>query len=348
MVNPYLDMALSYLDIPYIRAIVVFVLAYLIFVVAKRIVIGRIKRFSQRTKTTLDDVTVQIIEEAVKWPLFTVVALKIAFQFIALPSLASKIIDIVILLVITYYATKMVMILLDYGKGQYVKRSKETDASLLNVLTKIIKGIIWLIAGLLILSNLGYNITSLIAGLGVGGIAIAFALQNILEDIFSSFSIYFDKPFQVGDFIIVGADMGVVQKIGIKSTRLKTLQGQELVISNKELTAARVNNYKKMEERRVVFKIGVTYDTTDAKAEKIPKIVKDVFKNRKKTRLDRVHFASFGDFALIYEIVYYLNSSDYNVYMDTQQSINLDIKKRFTKEKIEMAFPTQTVYMKKG
>jgi small-conductance mechanosensitive channel len=201
---------------------------------------------------------------------------------------------------------------------------------------------------LLILSNIGVNITSLIAGLGIGGLAIAFALQRILEDFFSSFSIYFDKPFEEGDFIIVGSDMGVVKHIGLKTTRLQTLQGQELVISNKELTDSRVNNYKKMKKRRIVFTFGVEYSTPVAKMKKINKIVEAIFKKIEGADLDRVHFKEFGDFSLNYEIVYYVKTGDYLEYMNIQQEINLTLKQQFEKENIEFAFPSQTIYMKKS
>jgi len=197
------------------------------------------------------------------------------------------------------------------------------------------------------LSNFGYNISTLIAGLGIGGVAIALALQNILTDIFASFSIYFDKPFQTGDFIIVGNDLGVVKKIGIKTTRLQTLQGEELVISNKELTETRIHNYKKMQKRRIVFNFGLTYDTSSAKLKKVLQILKGIIDKIEIAELDRVHFNKFGDFSLNFEVVYYLASSDYNEYMDTQQAINLAIKEKFEKDGIKFAYPTQTVFVNK-
>ncbi len=215
------------------------------------------------------------------------------------------------------------------------------------MLGKIVRVLVWVIAGLLVMSNLGYNISTLLAGLGIGGLAIAFALQKIFEDIFASFSIFFDKPFQQGDYILIGADSGVVQHIGIKSTRIQTLQGEELIVSNTELTTARVHNYKRMEERRIVFNIGVEYGTNNAKMKQIPEIVKNAITKAKLAKFDRVHFNAFLDSALNFEIVYYMRSSDYTKYMDTQQEINLDIKQSFEKAKIEMAFPTQTVFVKK-
>ena len=217
----------------------------------------------------------------------------------------------------------------------------------MEVLKKVVKGVLWAIAIIIVLSNFGYNVSTLAAGLGIGGIAIAFAFQAILGDIFASFSIYFDKPFKIGDFILIGNDMGTVKHIGIKTTRIQTLQGQELIVSNKELTETRVHNYKKMERRRISFTFGVEYDTKLKKLEKILEIVKEIFKKIKIADLDRVHFKQFGDFSLNFEVVYYVNKPDYLEYMDTQQEINFALKERFEKESIEFAFPTQTIYVNK-
>lgn len=150
-----------------------------------------------------------------------------------------------------------------------------------------------------------------------------------------------------GDFLIIGDDMGTVSKIGIRSTRIKTLRGEELVISNNELTSTRIHNFKKMDYRRIAFAIGVTYETPSKKLEKIPGIIQKVIEAQKKTRFDRTHFKNFGDFSLNYEIIYFLDTTDYAEYMDTQQEINLGIKRAFEKEGIEFAYPTQKVFVSK-
>jgi small-conductance mechanosensitive channel len=189
-------------------------------------------------------------------------------------------------------------------------------------------------------------VTSLIAGLGIGGLAIAFALQGVLGDLFASFSIYFDKPFRIGDFIVVGSDVGNVEKIGIKTTRIRTLQGEELVISNTELTTARVQNFKKMEERRIVTEFGITYETKQELVREVPGIVTLIFDDLDGGRLDRVHFTKFADSSLLFEVVYYVQSSDYRQYLDIQQAFNFDLMKRFSEVGIEFAYPTQTIYSK--
>ncbi|MDP3043290.1 MAG: mechanosensitive ion channel family protein [bacterium] len=239
---------------------------------------------------------------------------------------------------------------IDYGAKKIIKKREKCEGDngeIIKLLSVIAKILLWAVAVLFILSNLGYNVTSLIAGLGIGGIAVAFALQNILGDIFSSFSIYFDKPFKPGDFIIVSGHMGVVKKIGIKSTRIQTLQGEELIMSNSELTKASVQNFGLMRRRRIVFNVGVIYDTPAEKLKRIPDMIRKIIEAQAETEVDRVHFKSFGDSSLIYEIVYYVESGEYNRYMDIQQAINLAIVDKFEEEKIVIAYPTRTVYVKK-
>ena len=204
-----------------------------------------------------------------------------------------------------------------------------------------------MIAVMLILSNLGYNISSLIAGFGIGGVAIALAVQNILGDLFSSLSIYFDKPFKIGDLIQVGSLTGKVRKIGLKTTRVTSLQGEEIIIPNAVLTGQNIQNFGKLKERRNKFSLGLTYETTTAKLKKIPNIIKKIIEDTTNTRFDRAHFSNFGDFSLNFEVVYYVLSQDYAEFMDSQQNINLKIKEAFEKEGIDMAFPTSTVYVNK-
>lgn len=204
---------------------------------------------------------------------------------------------------------------------------------------------LWTLGALLILSNLGVNIVSLVAGLGIGGIAVALAVQNILGDIFSSFALYLDRPFREGDFIIVGSHMGVVKKIGLKTTRIQALQGEEIIIANQELTSARVQNFKRMRERRVLFRFGVTHDATPAQLRAVAGIVRKVIEDNPLARFDRAHFAAFGESSLDFEVVYYVGSGDYNAYMDLQQEINLAIYERLRAEGVAFAFPTRTVHL---
>ncbi|MFP4567511.1 MAG: mechanosensitive ion channel family protein [Candidatus Woesearchaeota archaeon] len=189
------------------------------------------------------------------------------------------------------------------------------------------------------------NLLTIFAGLGLASVVIAFALQNVLSDLFASVAIYFDRPFGKGDFIITGTDMGTVQSIGIKSTRIKTLNGEELIVSNRELTDTRVRNFKNMEKRRVALNVGVQYDTPLDKLKKIPKIIEKIFEKINDAELSRAHFKSFMDSSLEFEAIYFIKSKEYQLYMDTQQYVNLEIIKIFRKEGIEFAFPTRTLHV---
>ncbi|MAG16299.1 mechanosensitive ion channel protein MscS [Candidatus Woesearchaeota archaeon] len=334
----------------YLTALIMVFAGIIVLKLVKNVVLLRMKKIAKKTSTDIDDFVVNMLNQ-LHWPLYFLISVYIALQFLVLPGIVQKIFNYALLIGVMYYIVKAITAVFDYGTAKIIRKreesEKEHEAHVIKTLASIVKGVVWAVAILMVLSNLGFNVTTLVAGLGIGGLAIAFAFQKILEDIFSSISIYFDKPFQVGDFIIVGKHLGVVKKIGIKSTRIQALQGEEIVISNRELTSTRIQNFKQMEKRRIVFGFGVTYDTTNAKLKKAVEIVNDVVKKAKLAELDRVHFKEFGDFSLNFEVVYYLKSKEYNDYMDTQQEINLGLKEAFEKEKIEFAFPTQTVLLSK-
>ena len=227
----------------------------------------------------------------------------------------------------------------------YLSEQDETGERLKQVrgIILILNVVLWVIGLIFLFDNLGFNVTAVLTGLGVGGIAIALAAQTILGDIFNYFVIFFDRPFEIGDFIIVGDVLGTVEYIGLKTTRIKSLQGEQIIFSNSNLTNSRIHNYKRMNERRVVFKLGVVYDTGTEKLEKIPKLVKSIINDQPQTRFDRAHFVSFGEYSLNIEVVYYMLSADYNQYMDVQQKINLRIYGEFAALGIEFAFPTYSI-----
>jgi len=333
----------------YLMAVIVFIVSLLILRIFKFIILQHLKRLSKKTRTNLDTMIIEAVDH-IGWFFYVAISSYLAIQFVQVSERISTIINYSILVIITYYLVVFLQNMIGIFEHKIIQRRKrqgDEDTALVEVLGKAVKWSLWLIAGVTILANLGYNITGIVAGLGIGGLAIAIALQGVLTDIFAAFSIYFDKPFKRGDFIIIGNDMGVVKHIGIKSTRIQTLQGQELIVSNKDLTDSRINNYGLMEKRRVVFSIGVTYQTSSAKLKKIPLIIKKVFDSVENADLDRVHFQKFGPSSLDYEIVYYVMSKDYNVYMDIQQTVNLTIVERFAKEKIDFAYPTQTIFLEK-
>lgn len=331
----------------YIVAAIAFIFFLVLFKIFQVIILNRLKKLAKRTKTDVDDTFIQIIQ-SVRPPFYFFLALYLALYFLTITAIVQKVINIVLIIWITYQVVIAVQILIDYiVKKQVGEDGEPTTKAAISLVGKITKGVLWMFGILVVLSNLGVNVTSLIAGLGIGGIAIALALQNILSDLFSSFAIYFDKPFCIGDFIVVGEHMGIVEKIGIKTTRIRALQGEEIVISNKELVSTRIQNFKKMQERRVVFTFGVVYQTPMEKLKKIPEIVKDIIEDMEMVRFDRVHFKKFDDSALTFEVVYYVESPDYLEYMNVNQAILFQIKERFEKEKIEMAYTTYTVYLVK-
>ncbi len=329
----------------YAVAALVFLGLFISLRIFKTIVLAYLNVLAKKTKNQIDDYVIGIVN-SIHWPYYAFIAVYIATLFLTIPDTVSQGRDILLIIFTGYYVVKALQSMVDVYIQSYEKRQKE-DAHALHFVGVIVKGALWVLVILAILANLGINITSLIAGLGIAGIAIGLALQNVLADIFASVSIFFDKPFKRGDFIIVGDKMGTVQHIGIKTTRVKALQGEEIVFSNTQLTKAELRNFKKMQKRRIAFSIGVTYDTPVAKLEKIPDTIMKILTAEKLAEADRVHFKSFGDFSLNYEIVYYMLDPDYGKFMDTQQSINLAIAKAFQKDKIEFAFPTQTIILDK-
>lgn len=285
-----------------------------------------------------------------KWLFITLLTLFIGTSVIELPGTLranfTTIVIIALLIQTGLWGTAALQVIIE----QYRQRQLDKDpASIttLSVLNLISKIILWSIIVLLVLDNLGVNITALVAGLGVGGIAVALAVQTILGDLFASLSIVLDKPFVVGDFLIVDDLLGSVEYVGLKTTRLRSLSGEQLIFSNSDLLKSRIRNYGRMYERRVVFNIGVTYQTPRDKLIKIPKIIREAVEQQDKTRFDRSHFKEYGDFALIFESVYYVLGPDYNEYMDIQQAINLHIHEGFEQEGIEFAYPTQTLFVQK-
>ena len=240
-----------------------------------------------------------------------------------------------------FFASLAALFFTKLGKG------KGDSASLaIKWLIRLSKGVIWGIALILFLDNIGVKITSLVTGLGIGGVAIAFAAQSALSDIFCFFTIFFDKPFEIGDFIIAGDHMGTVEHIGVKTTRLRAIGGEQLIVSNADLTGSRIRNYKTMQQRRVSFTLGITYDTPTEKLKAIPQLIQTIVEETEDATFARAHFASFGSYSLNFEVVYFVQSADYDRYMDINQRINLAIKDGFEKLGISFAFPTSIVQMR--
>ncbi|MBU4611762.1 mechanosensitive ion channel family protein [Achromobacter sp. GG226] len=252
---------------------------------------------------------------------------------------------IVVALQVALWANRAITL----GMEHYVSRSAGVTKPQLSALASLMmwgaKVFLWAILLLAMLSNLGVNITAFVASLGVGGIAVALAVQNILGDLFASLSIAVDKPFEVGDFIVVGSQSGTVEHVGLKTTRIRSLGGEQIVMANTAMLSSTVQNYKRLSERRVVFKFGLTYDCTAEQARQVPGIVERIIRGMDKTRFDRSHFQGFGDSSLDFETVYIVLDAGYNTYMDIQQEINLQLMTEFAALGVDFAFPTQTIHV---
>jgi len=324
-------------------SVIVFLVAGIIRYVSAR----QLTRLTERNEVMIWPVLKAVVKKT-RWLFIFLLALFIGSSVIELPGRSREIFTTVIVVALILQAglwgsAALHVMLEKYRELQITKDPARVTT--LNVLSFIGKIILWSIVLLLVLDNLGVNITALVAGLGVGGIAVALAVQTVLGDLFASLSIVLDKPFVVGDFLIVGDLLGSVEYVGLKTTRLRSLSGEQLVFSNSDLLNSRIRNFGRMYERRVSFDLGVTYQTPRDKIKMIPAIIREAVEAQDKTRFDRSHFKQYGDFALLFESVYYVEGPDYNLYMDIQQAINLQIHERFEQEAIEFAYPTQTLFV---
>ena len=352
----FTDMGLSELHSRVVISALVFIGFLILGWIVDRIFEHYFKKWAKKTKNKLDD---EILKNVKKPIYFLVIFFGIIFTYqiiiksVDLDEGASSLINDILLLItvllIAYIFTRVTNVLFAWYAERKEKKEK-TSQHILYVFRGVFNAIVYLVAFFSWMAIIEVDLTGLAIGASATAIVIGFALQHVLSDFFSAFSIYFDKPFEIGDYIVVGEYSGTVKKIGMKSTRVQLLQGEELVLSNKELTTASIRNFKKMRKRRISFDFGVTYDTPLVKLKKIPDMINKIIDPEKipnVDRLDRVHFTEFGDFSLNFEIVYYMKTQDYVKYRDTQQEINFRIKEAFEKEGIEMAFPTQTIFVNK-
>ncbi|MGE5670847.1 MAG: mechanosensitive ion channel family protein, partial [Fibrobacterota bacterium] len=310
------------------------------------VIIRKLKVFVQKTTTEIDNVFVDLIEHKIV-PFLYLGTFYFSMQGLKMAPAVQKAFTVTISLLLTILIVRAISVLLSVILEQHWA-SKDKNMSRRNAFKSLLTGIqivMWAIAVVMLLDNFGVNISTLITGLGIGGIAIAIASQAVLGDLFSYFTIIFDRPFEIGDFIIVGDRMGTVEHIGMKSTRVRSLSGEQLVFRNTDLTDSRISNYKRMENRRVVFSLGVTYDTDIATLKEIPLKIKNIIESIPLTKFDRSHFFSYGNFSLNFETVYYVASSDYNIYMDIHQEINFRIMEAFKSMGAAFAFPTQTLHI---
>lgn len=332
----------------WLAALAVLFATIILFYLAKRILARRAVKLAERTQSGWDDAVVEAFRQTKWWFLLVLAAFCAS---LVLSEQTAPFARTATILVLLLQAALWGNVLIGTGVQRHIKLRMEDDPARVTTVSALAflgKLVLFAILLLLALDNLGIDVTALIAGLGVGGIAVALAVQNILGDLLASLSIVFDKPFVLGDFIIVGDQMGTVEKIGLKTTRIRSLSGEQLIFANNDLLQSRVRNFKRMYERRVVFSVGVTYQTPHARLQQIPVTLREIVESQERVRFDRAHFKQLGDSALIFEVVYYVLAPDYNLYMDIQQAINLAICERFEKLGVDFAYPTQTLYLEKS
>jgi small-conductance mechanosensitive channel len=328
-------------------ALIVAATAFVILLSARRLVRRYRRRFEESSSAPLLIIPLTVLgRTAVAF--FVVLALFAGLQILAVGSTTARVIASAVTIAsfwqVGIWAGATASAWLEHKRRRSLVADRAALGSL-GIIGFLINGVIWAFVVLLTLDNLGINITALVAGLGIGGVAVALAVQNIFSDLFASLSITLDRPFVVGDFLIVGEVLGAVETIGIKSTRLRSLSGEQIVMPNADLLGSRVRNYGRMLERRVVFATSVTYETPLEKLERIPTLIRKIIEDQPDTRFDRSHFAKHGAASLDFESVYYVLSPDYNRYMDVQQAINLRLHRELGSLGIEFAYPTQKLFV---
>lgn len=330
----------------WLLALAVVGVVFLALNILKRAMSRKVLAWVRKTETDLDDLIVDLFSRT--WYLFLILVSVYAGSLIlTLPPQVEPWMRTVMMILFWIQVALWGTGVVDYLISRQVKeQDKKAAATTINVLGYVGKVVLWTVALLLALDNIpGIEVDALIASLGIGGIAVALAVQNILGDLFASLSIALDQPFVIGDSITVREYVGTVEHIGLKSTRVRSLTGEQLIFSNSDLLNSRIRNYGRMEERRVSFTLGVTCQTPYEKLGEIPGMIQEIIEAQPQTRFGRAHFKAYGDFSLNFEIVHCMLTSDYDVFMDIQQGINLEILRRFAEEGIELAYPTQTVFV---
>lgn len=321
--------------------------AYLAMVALRRLVAARLAAFAAHTTTPWDDLLAELVRR-IRWFVLLAGALLLGATVLTLPARVGTILRTLFVLAATVQAGVWASMVARRVLDRYAAAHMETDrsaATMVSLAGFLVQCVLWSAVLLFALDNVGVNITALVAGLGIGGIAFALATQSILGDLFASLAIVLDKPFVLGDFVIVDDLLGTVEHIGLKTTRIRSLSGEQLIFANADLLKSRIRNYSRMVERRVVFTIRTPYDTPRAKIERVPTLIRTAIEAQQKTRFDRSHFTAYGDGALEYESVYFVLSADYNLYADIQQAINLAIHGAFETERIEFARASRAVYI---
>jgi small-conductance mechanosensitive channel len=330
----------------YLLSVGTLILALILIFMIKTIVLRRLRNRceNQQQRTSLEFVIRNVNRFII--PAIFLGAVYLALEFLSFSVKAEKIIKILYALAATWLAIKFIITAVDIFLNNYFQKFKgDEDSKKVKPLISFINFFVWVTGLLFLLDNLGFQISTVIAGLGITGIAVALAAQALLGDLFSYFVIFFDRPFEIGDFIVFDGFSGNIEKIGIKTTKLRSISGEQLIVANSKLTNTLLRNYKRMEKRRIVFNLNVSYKTTSKQLKLIPQMVKDIITEFELAEYDRGNFQQFGESSLSFEFVYYVLSPEYNVYMDMQEKINLAIHERFNKSGIEFAYPARSIFI---
>ena len=319
-------------------------IGFVVLHIIKNYLLHRLKAIVNKTESNLDDIALQVLEKF-GIPIFRVLVIYWALGLLNQSAVVEKWLKIAYGIVTLYFLISFLLTLArKVLEAQVLKlENGETKLKQIGGIMVVLKILVWSAGLLMFFSNLGYNVTTVLTGLGIGGIAIALAAQNILGDLFNYFVIFFDRPFEVGDFITVDDKKGTVENIGIKTTRIRSITGEQLIIANSNLTGSRIHNFKRLESRRVVFTIGVVYGLPLEKLKMIPDMIRTIVQRSALVRFDRVHFANYGNYSINYEVVFFVDTPDYNTYMDILQQINFDIYEQFAAAKIDFASPLPTL-----
>lgn len=330
----------------YLSSAGMFIAAIIIILIFKKIILSRLKKHALKTETRIDDFIIRNIERFIV-PLLYVSAFYFAIESLKLHVTFRRYVENGFIIILAFYIIRFAALTINYIVryfGQSREPQGQESASIKGIST-FISIVVWAIGMIFLLDNLGVRISAVIAGLGIGGIAVALAAQAVLGDFFSYFVIFFDRPFQIGDFIVVDDKMGTVEKIGMKTTRVSSLSGEQIVFPNSNLTNSRIHNFKKMENRRVLFKLTIDYRTNAEQLSAIPGIIKATIEQNQDVRFDRAHFQTYSENGLVFEVVYYVLTPDYNRYMDIQQALNLTLFGEFANRGIRFAHPVRTLFV---
>lgn len=319
----------------YLVAAAIIVFGLLIVKLFKQTILKRLKKLSDRSSNMGDNFIVDSMDRF-GVPALSYFIVYAGLNYLELSVKTQQVLRIATAVVVTFFVLRLLSSTLLLILQSYIKRQENGEEKIKQLagVMLLVNIVIWVLGIVFLIDNLGYNVTTIITGLGIGGIAVALAAQNILGDLFNYFVIFFDRPFEVGDFIVVDDKLGSIEYIGLKTTRLRSLSGEQIIIGNANLTNSRIHNFKRQVNRRVLFTFNIDYRTPIEKVKTVAGMVRSIIEQQETVRFDRAHFASYSDWSLRFEVVYFVLEPDYNKYMDIQQNINIQLYETLQKNEI--------------